>query len=76
MKALLGLSDGNLARHLTVLRAAAFVVLEKRTEGVRRRTYASLTPRGVEALAEEFRLLERLIFIVRTRAPGAAHLAS
>jgi DNA-binding transcriptional ArsR family regulator len=33
MKDLLCLSDGNLARHLTVLRAAGLIDLEKRVEG-------------------------------------------
>jgi DNA-binding transcriptional ArsR family regulator len=76
LKALLGLSDGNLARHLTVLRAASLVDLEKRIEGGRRRTFASLTARGTDALQEEFKLLERLIVVVRHRSTGTEHLAS
>lgn len=49
----LELSDGNLARHITVLRAADMVETEKRTEGRRRRTYIRLTDLGCGALEEQ-----------------------
>jgi DNA-binding transcriptional ArsR family regulator len=76
MKDLLCLSDGNLARHLTVLRAAGLIDLEKRVEGRRRRTYATLTGKGSDALAEEFALLEKLIVVVRQLDVRSEHLAS
>lgn len=46
----LALSDGNLARHVTVLRAADLVETTKRTEGRRRRTYITATEQGAAAL--------------------------
>jgi DNA-binding MarR family transcriptional regulator len=57
----LRLSDGNLARHLTVLKAAALIATDKRTEGTRRRTYARLTDAGRAALRNELHVLAALV---------------
>lgn len=57
----LGLTDGNLSRNLTVLDAAGFVGTEKRPDGHRTRTWASVTPAGRKALATELDALRELL---------------
>ncbi|HTW97233.1 MAG TPA: transcriptional regulator [Acidimicrobiales bacterium] len=57
LRSTLGLSDGNLARHITVLQAADLVETDKRTDGHRRRTYISLTPLGEASLDSHLRIL-------------------
>lgn len=66
----LALSDGNLARHITVLRAADLVETAKRTEGRRRRTYICTTKQGFEALNSH---VEAMAEIVRAHHQLAAN---
>ena len=61
LKQTLGLTDGNLGRHLSGLEQAALVRLEKGYEGRRPRTWASLTPHGRRALDLELREMEKLV---------------
>ena len=66
LKKALGLTDGNLGRHLTALDEAGYVALEKGYEGRRPRTWATLTSNGRKALRRELRQMEGLIRRVQT----------
>ena len=57
----LGLTDGNLSRHLQVLESAGFVRVEKTFEGRRPRTWVAVTKEGREALAAEVASLRALL---------------
>jgi DNA-binding MarR family transcriptional regulator len=61
----LGLTAGNLSRHLTVLEDAGLVEVEKGYKGRRPRTWVRITRRGRSALAAE---LDVLAGLVRLRA--------
>jgi DNA-binding MarR family transcriptional regulator len=61
LKSMLGLTDGNLGRHLSSLEDAGLVKLDKGYEGRRPRTWASLTPAGRKALQAELRAMKRLV---------------
>jgi len=57
----LGLTDGNLSRHLTVLEEAGFLEISKTFEGRKPRTWVRSTRRGQAALAEEMAALRELV---------------
>lgn len=58
----LDLTDGNLARHLSVLERAGFVTRRRSdANGGRTRTWMDITPAGRAALAAEIAALRRLI---------------
>jgi len=57
----LGLTDGNLARHLQVLEKAGYIATEKAFEGRRPRTWVRATRQGKDALAQEIAALRALI---------------
>ncbi|MGH3822629.1 MAG: winged helix-turn-helix domain-containing protein [Pseudonocardiaceae bacterium] len=57
----LGLTDGNLSRHLQTLEKAGYVRIEKGYEGRRPRTWVRITRSGRRALADELTLLKRLV---------------
>jgi DNA-binding MarR family transcriptional regulator len=57
----LGLTDGNLSRHLSVLEEAGYLELTKTFEGRKPRTWARATHRGKAALAEEMAALRELV---------------
>ena len=61
LKGLLGLTDGNLGRHLEALGGQGLVAIQKGHEGRRPRTWAVITPLGREALAAEMRVLAELV---------------
>jgi DNA-binding MarR family transcriptional regulator len=61
LKTVLGLTDGNLGRHLEVLGSQDLVTLEKVFEGRRPRTWVSITPAGRRALAAEIAALRALV---------------
>ncbi|GAA4598666.1 DNA-binding MarR family transcriptional regulator [Actinoplanes octamycinicus] len=61
LKRLLGLSDGNLGRHLGALAAQSFVEIAKGHEGRRPRTWAAITPAGRAALGAEMAILAELL---------------
>jgi DNA-binding transcriptional ArsR family regulator len=57
----LGLTPGNLSRHLTVLEEAGLVQVEKGYEGRRPRTWVRITGQGRQALAAELATLTELV---------------
>jgi predicted ArsR family transcriptional regulator len=57
----LGLTPGNLSRHLTVLEDAGMVQVEKGYEGRRPRTWVRITGQGRAALAAELAALTELM---------------
>jgi DNA-binding transcriptional ArsR family regulator len=67
----LGLTPGNLSRHLTVLEEAGLVQVEKGYEGRRPRTWVRITKDGRQALAAELSALNELVRR-HGSGPGAA----
>lgn len=61
LKTSLGLTDGNLGRHLQVLEEAGFIRLDKVHEQRRPRTWVTITRTGRDALAAELAILQDLI---------------
>jgi DNA-binding MarR family transcriptional regulator len=61
LRAALGLTPGNLSRHLAVLEEAEMVQVEKGYEGRRPRTWVRITGRGRKALAAELTTLTELV---------------
>lgn len=57
----LGLTDGNLSRHLSVLEDAGLVVITKVFESRRPRTWVRSTRKGTAALARELAALRDLL---------------
>jgi DNA-binding MarR family transcriptional regulator len=57
----LGLTPGNLSKHLTVLEGAGLVEVEKGYAGRRPRTWVRITAQGRAALAAELRALAELL---------------
>jgi DNA-binding MarR family transcriptional regulator len=66
LKNAIGLTDGNLGRHLAVLEQSGLIKLEKGYEGRRPRTWAILTPAGRKALDKELRAMEALLKRMRS----------
>ena len=65
----LGLTAGNLSKHLSVLEDAGLIEVEKGYEGRRGRTWITLTAAGDTALAAEIGRLKLLIARVETVRP-------
>ncbi|WP_239164869.1 transcriptional regulator [Actinoplanes palleronii] len=61
LKRLLGLTDGNLGRHLETLAGQSLIAIEKGHEGRRPRTWAAISPAGRAALAAEMDLLAAIV---------------
>jgi DNA-binding MarR family transcriptional regulator len=61
LKETLGLTDGNLSRHLQVLEDAGYVVVVKGYKGRRPRTWVRITRTGRGALAREVAVLRDLL---------------
>ena len=61
LKRTLGLTDGNLGRHLDMLAAQDLVEITKGYEGRRPRTWMTITAQGRRALAAEMALLTTLL---------------
>ena len=61
LRDVLGLTDGNLSRHLRTLEEAKYVQVHKGYEGRRPRTWLSLTRAGARALADEVAVLRRIV---------------
>jgi DNA-binding MarR family transcriptional regulator len=61
LKRLLGLTDGNLGRHLEALAEQSLVEIQKGHEGRRPRTWAVITPLGRTALTAEMSVLAELL---------------
>jgi DNA-binding MarR family transcriptional regulator len=68
LRDLLGLTDGNLSRHLATLEEAGYVTIEKTFEGRRPRTRIAATKAGRKALAAEIAALREIV----GGAPAAA----
>ncbi len=62
----LGLTPGNLSRHLTVLEEAGLIQVTKGYEGRRPRTWVQITRNGRSALAAELAALSELLRRHRT----------
>jgi DNA-binding MarR family transcriptional regulator len=67
----LGLTDGNLSRHLTTLQSAGYVTIDKARQGARTRTWVRITPRGRRALDTEIALLKQLVREVEKASPAS-----
>ena len=61
LKAALGVSDGNLSTHLTVLEEHGYIAVEKAFVGKKPRTTYAPTPDGRRAFAEYLTVLESLV---------------
>lgn len=61
LRDLLGLTDGNLSRHLATLEEAGYVTIEKTFEGRRPRTWIAATKAGRKALAAEIAALREIV---------------
>jgi len=61
LRDVLGVTDGNLSRHLSVLDEAGFVETHKTFEGRRPRTWIVATRSGRRALADHLAALRELI---------------
>ena len=61
LKEALGLTDGNLSRHLSVLDDAGHVTIEKGFAGKRTKTTVKATAQGRKALDEHLTALKELI---------------
>ena len=57
----LGLTDGNLSRHLRTLEAAGHIQVRKGYQGKRPRTWLRLTVQGTKALDQELATLRALV---------------
>jgi DNA-binding MarR family transcriptional regulator len=64
LKLTLGVTDGNLGRHLQALEEAGLVAQTKTTGNGRPRTWVKITAKGRRALRDEIRALERLLIEV------------
>lgn len=72
----LHLSDGNLARHITVLRAADLVEADQRlTPNHRRRTFLRLTELGRRTLDAELAMLAQITAEFRPRASAVGFVS-
>ncbi|WP_208026074.1 winged helix-turn-helix domain-containing protein [Amycolatopsis acidicola] len=61
----LGLTDGNLSRHLRVLEDAGLVEARKTFEDRRPRTWLRLTKQGRKALRDQVAIMEKLVARLR-----------
>lgn len=64
----LGLTAGNLSRHLQVLEEAGLVAIEKGYQGRRAKTWIAITPEGIAALQDEIRALKEIVARVEKAA--------
>lgn len=61
LKSQLGVTDGNLSRHLKVLEESGLIVVAKGYAGRRPRTWVTLTSQGLQALERELGALRELL---------------
>ncbi len=71
LKETLGLSDGNLSRHLQVLAEAGLVKMDKVFEGNRPRTWVAITKSGKAAFNAELASLKALMEGLNGSGSGA-----
>ena len=60
LKSLLATTDGNLGAHLETLSKANYVVIDKRSDGKRPRTYVRATPAGRRAFVQHVAYLREI----------------
>ena len=72
LKRSLGLTDGNLGRHLEILSNAGMITLVKGYEGRRPRTWAKITSTGRQALRDELSAMRQLIARIDTAPTHAS----
>lgn len=60
LQTLLGLTDGNLSRHLTKLEEAGLIEVTKQFQGKKPSTVVALTPAGREALHQHWHVMQQL----------------
>jgi DNA-binding MarR family transcriptional regulator len=70
LRQVLGLTAGNLSRHLSVLEEAGMLLIEKGYDGRRPKTWIVITPEGLSALTAEIAALQA---IVQRHHSGAQH---
>ena len=70
LRDLLGLTDGNLSRHLGTLEAAGYVRLEKVFENRKPRTWITATASGRRALRAEIEALREIVAGADTATRG------
>ncbi|MCL2534091.1 MAG: transcriptional regulator [Nocardiaceae bacterium] len=68
----LGLTAGNLSRHLTVLSDARLIAIDKKESAGRARTWVSITKRGRTALEAELAILRQLVEAAERGGAGKA----
>ncbi|MFP3915466.1 MAG: winged helix-turn-helix domain-containing protein [Actinomycetota bacterium] len=61
LREVLGVTDGNLSRHLSVLEEAGYVTLTRSMEGKRPRTWVVATREGRRALDDHLAALRQII---------------
>jgi predicted ArsR family transcriptional regulator len=66
LKSTLGVTDGNLGKHLEALAAAGYVQVDKVIDGRRTRTWARITRSGRTALRREVQALQDLLELLAT----------
>src|SRR5580693_107041 len=67
LKAMCALTDGNLSRHLQVLRTAKFIEITKDVDGNRPHTFCRITATGRKRYLEYLAVLEQVIRDVVSR---------
>ena len=72
LRDMLGLTDGNLSRHLSTLEEAGYIATEKAFEGRRPRTWISATRAGREALRAEIAALREIVAAADLHDEGPA----
>ncbi|RDI20019.1 winged helix DNA-binding protein [Rhodococcus sp. AG1013] len=68
----LGLTAGNLSRHLAVLCDAQLIVIDKKESSGRARTWVSITKRGRSAFKAELAILRGLVEAAQRGTTGTA----
>lgn len=71
LKATLGVTDGNLGRHLQALEAAGYITQTRATGSGRPRTWVKISSKGRRALRAEIRALQRLLGQLTTSTEAA-----
>lgn len=61
LREVLGVTDGNLSRHLSVLEEAGYVSISKTAEGKRPRTWVVATREGRAAFEQHLRSLRKMM---------------
>ncbi|MGF0313821.1 transcriptional regulator [Rhodococcus sp. IEGM1428] len=71
LRATLGLTDGNLGRHLELLARHGYVSVRKTSLGKRSRSWIQLTPAGEAALSAEAEVLRAIVATIDGSKSGS-----